>query len=112
MEKKTQVQSKTKSKTKQVKKQSRSGKKKKQSKSQSEKVEAETPCKSEIKTECDSDNDFVCDSSNDTLRWDNVCSDSEEETERLRLYKENRRKRYIDALEVKIINNKICTKPK
>jgi len=39
---------------------------------------------------------------NETLRWSNVCSDSEEEEERLRLYKENRRNRYIDALHVRI----------
>ena len=39
---------------------------------------------------------------NEALRWSNVCSDSEEEEERLRLYKENRRRRYIDALHVRI----------
>lgn len=40
---------------------------------------------------------------NDTLRWHNVCSDSEEEEERLRIYKEKRRKRYAEALQVRVV---------
>ena len=39
---------------------------------------------------------------NETLRWSNVCSDSEEEDERLRIYKENRRRRYVEAMHVKV----------
>ncbi|XP_038056817.1 protein LIAT1-like isoform X1 [Patiria miniata] len=31
----------------------------------------------------------------ESLRWDNVCSDPEQEAERIRIYKINRRKRYL-----------------
>ena len=41
---------------------------------------------------------------NDTLRWDNVCSDSDEELERIQRYKANRRKRFTDALEARVMN--------
>ena len=40
---------------------------------------------------------------NETLRWHNVCSDSDEEEERLRIYKEKRRKRYAEALQVRVL---------
>ena len=50
-----------------------------------------------IKAIDDIDNAF-----NETLRWNNICSDSEEEDERLRIYKENRRKRYVEAMHVKV----------
>lgn len=35
----------------------------------------------------------------DSLRWTDVCLDEEKEKERIRVYKENRRKRYKDALK-------------
>ena len=38
---------------------------------------------------------------NESLRWENVCSDSDEEQERLKLYKLNRRKRYLAAANKK-----------
>ncbi|ELU13658.1 hypothetical protein CAPTEDRAFT_190235 [Capitella teleta] len=34
---------------------------------------------------------------NESLRWDAVLSDSEEESNRIKIYKRNRRKRYLDA---------------
>lgn len=34
----------------------------------------------------------------DSLRWDHECSDEEKEKERIEIYKENRRKRYENAL--------------
>lgn len=38
---------------------------------------------------------------NESLRWDNVLDDSEEERERIRIYKMNRRKRYLAAAQAK-----------
>lgn len=38
---------------------------------------------------------------NESLRWDNVLEDSEEERERIRIYKMNRRKRYLAAAQAK-----------
>lgn len=39
--------------------------------------------------------------SNESLRWENILEDSEEERERMRLYKLNRRKRYLAAAVAK-----------
>ena len=36
-----------------------------------------------------------------SLRWEGQCSDEEKEKERIEIYKENRRKRYENALEEK-----------
>ena len=38
----------------------------------------------------------------DTDRWTHMCSDEEQEQQRLEVYKENRRKRYQNALEEKL----------
>ncbi|XP_005102662.1 uncharacterized protein LOC101854102 [Aplysia californica] len=38
---------------------------------------------------------------NESLRWDNVLEDSEEERERIKVYKINRRKRYLAAAQAK-----------
>lgn len=46
-----------------------------------------------------SHSDITTESTIDSLRWSNVCSDEEKELERIKLYKENRRKRYEDALQ-------------
>ncbi len=40
-----------------------------------------------------------------TDRWLGSCSDDEQETKRLEVYKENRRKRYTNALEQKLSEN-------
>lgn len=40
-------------------------------------------------------------SNNESLRWDGALEDSEEERERIRLYKINRRKRYLAAAQAK-----------
>lgn len=37
----------------------------------------------------------VAEKINESLRWDNVCSDPTQEAERIRIYKINRRKRYL-----------------
>lgn len=41
------------------------------------------------------------DSSMESLRWENILEDSEEERERIRVYKINRRKRYLAAAQAK-----------
>ena len=46
---------------------------------------------------------------NETLRWNCVCSDSEDEAERLKTYKENRRKRYAEAMQVKVMQRMTVT---
>lgn len=38
---------------------------------------------------------------NESLRWDSPCDDPEEELERIRIYKMNRRKRYLAAAQAK-----------
>ena len=41
------------------------------------------------------------DTSAESLRWENILEDSEEERERIRVYKINRRKRYLAAAQAK-----------
>ena len=41
----------------------------------------------------------ITEPTDDSLRWTNVCSDEDKELKRIELYKENRRKRYEDALK-------------
>ncbi|XP_071790982.1 uncharacterized protein [Asterias amurensis] len=43
----------------------------------------------------ESDASEVAEKINESLRWDNVCSDPTQEAERIRIYKINRRKRYL-----------------
>ena len=59
----------------------------------------------DIVTTSEKHSDPLDNSLNKTLRWENICSDSEDESERITLYKENRRKRYIEALQVNVVKN-------
>lgn len=74
---------------------------------QSEKTEeCRVPCGADDQTPCEESNqvyESIPSLFNETLRWSNARSDSEEEEERLRVYKENRRKRYTEAMQVKIV---------
>lgn len=88
-----------------------SGKLKKREKTKLNKCESgdgETDCR-EINEMAAGERTFQVDESamaslmNETLRWSNICSDSEDEEERLKVYKENRRKRYAEAMQVKIV---------
>lgn len=46
-------------------------------------------------SELENEMDDVSEALNESLRWDNPCSNPDEEQERIRLYKYNRRKRYL-----------------
>ena len=45
----------------------------------------------------------------ESLRWENQCSDEDEEKQRIEVYKENRRKRYEKALEERKARLSHCT---
>ncbi|XP_071497016.1 uncharacterized protein [Diadema antillarum] len=50
---------------------------------------------SQESSDLDNDLDDVSEALNESLRWDNPCSNPKDEEERIRIYKINRRKRYL-----------------